>query len=116
VRGFKHPRALLLRGNVLVEKLGASIEIANQCRDPGHVPACDGIRTLRVVLMSHCGTPNAPIWAGSGPFVSAPAKAAPRRQCGGSPGGDRDREDGEQPVEKRWRARFHAYPSLRPSV
>ncbi len=34
VRGVKHPRALLLRGNVLVEKLGALIEIADQRCDP----------------------------------------------------------------------------------
>ena len=34
VRGVKHPRALLLRGNVLVEKLSALIEIADQCGDP----------------------------------------------------------------------------------
>ena len=38
VEGVKHPRAFLCRGNVGVEKLGASIEISDECTDPGHFP------------------------------------------------------------------------------
>ncbi len=34
LRGVKHLSPLLLRGNVMVKKLGALTEIADQCCDP----------------------------------------------------------------------------------
>jgi hypothetical protein len=34
----KRLRAFLLRGNVVFEKLGASIEISDECTDPGYFP------------------------------------------------------------------------------
>ena len=38
VERVKHPRALLFRGNVVVEKSGASIEVSDECTNPRHVP------------------------------------------------------------------------------
>jgi hypothetical protein len=38
VAGVKHLRAFLFRGNIAVEKLGASIEISDERTDPGHFP------------------------------------------------------------------------------
>jgi hypothetical protein len=50
VRAINDLGALLLRGNVLVEKLGMSIEIADQGRDPRRFHSWDGACTLRVML------------------------------------------------------------------
>ena len=56
MRAIKDLGALLLRRNVLVEKLGASIEIADQGCDPRRFHSWDGACTLRVMLMSHSGS------------------------------------------------------------
>jgi hypothetical protein len=81
VRAVKDLGSLLLRGNVLVEKLGMSIEIANQDCDPRRFHSWDGACTLRLMLMSHSGTPNALIWNRPIGSSSSTAGTAPLALC-----------------------------------
>ena len=81
MRAIKDLGALLLRGNILVEKLGMSIEIADQARDPRRFHSWDGACTLRVMQMSHSDTPNALIWNRPIGSSSSTAGTAPLASC-----------------------------------